>query len=131
MCPRALTFLVAGDATVGKLLYLGGLHSLQSLIPCTLFSLRWYLCAWKSQYALHPVSQNVPQRCLSNGSNSHLTDDGPLSSFQGRSSSASSFLQAIDSVMSLALCPQLVSQAPQHFRSSRFQGFIELLAPGG
>ena len=51
-----------------------------------------------------------------------LTDDGPLLSFQGRSSSASSFycclLQAIDCVMSLALCPQVVSQAPQHFRSS-------------
>ena len=35
-----------------------------------------------------------------------LMDDGPLSSFQGRSSSASSFnaslLQAIDGVMSLA-----------------------------
>ena len=47
-----------------------------------------------------------------------LTDDGPLSSFQGRSSSASSFhasfLQAIDGVMCLALSPQVVSQAPQH-----------------
>ena len=44
-----------------------------------------------------------------------------LSSFQGRPSSASSIhtslLQAIDAVMSLALCPQVVSQAPQHFRS--------------
>ena len=42
-----------------------------------------------------------------------------LSSFQGRSSSASSFhtslLQAVAGVMSLALCPQVVSQAPQHF----------------
>ena len=39
-------------------------------------------------------------------SNVRLIDDGPLSSFQGRSSSASSFhaslLQAIDGVMSLA-----------------------------
>ena len=54
-----------------------------------------------------------------------LMDDGPLSSFQGRSSSASSFnaslLQAIDGVMSLALCPQVVSQAPEHFRSSEKQ----------
>ena len=50
--------------------------------------------------------------------------DGPLSSFQGRSSSASSFhasLQVIDGVMSLALCPLAVSQAPQHFRSSNMQ----------
>ena len=49
-------------------------------------------------------------------------DDGPLSSFQGRSSSASFFhaslLQAIDGVMSVALCPQVVSQAPQHCRFS-------------
>ena len=49
-----------------------------------------------------------------------LIDDGPLSSFQGESSSASSFhaslLQAIDGVMSLALCLQVVSQASQHFR---------------
>ena len=47
-----------------------------------------------------------------------LTEDGPLSPFQGRSSSVSSFhaslLNAINGVMSLALCPQVVSQAPQH-----------------
>ena len=58
-----------------------------------------------------------------------LIDDGPLSSFQGRSSSASSFhaslLQAIDGVMSSALCPQVVSQAPQHFRSSEKQATRE------
>ena len=55
--------------------------------------------------------------------------DGPLSSFPGRSSNASSFhaslLQAIDGVMSLALCPQVVSQAPQHFTSSEKQATCE------
>ena len=49
----------------------------------------------------------------------------PFSSSQGRSLSASSFhtslLQAIDGVSSLALCPQVVSQAPQHFGSSETQ----------
>ena len=54
-----------------------------------------------------------------------LSDDGPLSSFQKRSSSASSFhaslLQAINGVMSLALCPPVMSQATQHFRSSEKQ----------
>ena len=54
-----------------------------------------------------------------------LIDDGPHSSFQGRSSSASSFhaslFQAIDGVMSLALCPQVMSQVGQHFRSSEKQ----------
>jgi len=93
------------------------------------FSSRWYLCARKSPYALHSVSQKVCQCHLWNGSNVRLIDDGPLSSFQGRSSSASSFhaslLQAIDGVMSLALYPQAVSQAPQHFRSSEKQAIYE------
>ena len=30
------------------------------------FNSRWYLCARKSPYALHPVSQMFPQRCLRN-----------------------------------------------------------------
>ena len=89
------------------------------------FSSRWYLRARNSPYALHPVSQKFPQRCLGNGSNVRLTDDGPLSSFQGRSSSASSFhaslFQAISGVMSLALCPQVMSQVSQHLRSSEKQ----------
>ena len=50
-----------------------------------------------------------------------LIDDGSVLSFRGRSSSASSFqaslLQAIDGRMSLAVCPQVMSQAPQHFKS--------------
>ena len=59
--------------------------------------------------------ENVPQI--------HLTDEGMnLSSFQRRSPSASSFyvslLQVIDGVMPLALCPRVVPQCPQHFRSS-------------
>ena len=57
--------------------------------------------------------------------NVHLTDDGSSSSFPGRSPGASSFhaslLQLIDGVLSLVLCPQVVSQAPQHFRSSETQ----------
>ena len=70
------------------------------------------------------VFQKFPHRdcCLWNSSSVRLIDDGPLSSFQERSSSASSFhaslLQAISGVMSLVLCLQAVSQAPQHFRSS-------------
>ena len=93
------------------------------------FSSSCYLCARKSPYALHPVSQKFPQCCFWHGSNVRLTDDGPHSSFQGRSSSASSFhaslLQAIGGVMSLALCPQVVSQAPHHFRSSEKQATCE------
>ena len=34
-------------------------------------------------------------------------------------------LQAIDDVMSLPLCPQVVSQVSQHFRSSEKQGTSE------
>ena len=75
--------------------------------PTVQFSSRWYLCVRKIPYGLHPVSQKFPQRCLWNGSDVRLTDDGPLSSFEGRSSSASSFhaslLQAVDGVMSLCI----------------------------
>ena len=83
----------------------------------------------KCPYALHPVSQKFSQRCLWNGSSVRQIDDGPLSSFQGRSSSDSSFhaplLQAIDGVLSLALCPQVASQVPQHFGFSAKQATCE------
>ena len=53
------------------------------------------------------------------------SDDGPLSTFQGRSSVTSflhaSLLQAIDGVVLLALCQHAVSHAFQHFRSSETQ----------
>ena len=58
--------------------------ALISLSSSVQFCSRWYLCAWKSPYALHPISQKFPQRCFWNGSNVRLIDDGPLSSFQGR-----------------------------------------------
>ena len=77
----------------------------------------------KAHYAFHPVSQKFPQCCLWNGSNVPLSDDDPLLSFQRRPSSTSSFhaslLQAINGVMSSALYLQEVSQATQHFRSSK------------
>ena len=63
-------------------------------------SSRWYLCAQESPCVFHSISQKIPQCCLWNGSNVHLTDNGPLLSFQGRLSSISSFraslLQVID-----------------------------------
>ena len=91
-----------------------------SLFPCIVqFSSGWYVCP----YVLHPISEVFPTlplkwfQCL--------IDDGPLLSFQGRLSSTSSFnaslLQAIKGVISLALCPQVVSRASQHFRSSEKQ----------
>ena len=56
-----------------------------------------------------PHLSEVPWCCLWNGSNVRLIGSGLLSSFQGRSSNASSLhasvLQMIDAVMSLALCP--------------------------
>ena len=65
----------------------------------------------------------------SNVCNVLLTDNGPLSSYLGGSFSASSFnaslLQAINGVVSLALCPQVLSQVPQHFRSSEKQATYE------
>ena len=96
--------------------------SLISSLSSVQFKMVSNLCTRKSPYALHPVSQKFPQRCLWNGSNVRLTDDGPLSSSEGRSSGASSLnaslLQVIDGVMFLALCPQVVSQTPQYFRFS-------------
>ena len=45
------------------------------------FSLKWYLCTWKSPNALHPVSQKrFSEHHLWNCSNVCLIDDGPLSS---------------------------------------------------
>ena len=104
------------------------------VLVCVHFSSRWYLCTQKSPYALHPVSQTFPQCCLWNGSNVCLIDDGPLSSFQ-RLTSASSFhaslLQAIDGVMSLAMCPQVVSSFSTFriFREARHLGGL-LCLPG-
>ena len=63
------------------------------------FTSIWYLCCRESPHAL-PISQKFPQHCLWNSSNVCLIDNGPLSSFQRRFSSASSFhaclLQTID-----------------------------------
>ena len=53
--------------------------------------------------------------------------------FRGRSSNTSSFyvflLQVVNSVMSLALCWQVVSQTLQHFRSSKTQAAYNFLYP--
>ena len=132
---KDLTHTVSGKKPKYKVFVESGNSKLSPLTVCLTwcyhsvqFSSRWYLRAWKSPYALHPVSQKFPQRCLWNGSNVRPTDDGPLWSFRGRSSSASfhaSLLQAIDGAMSLALCPQVASQASQHFRSSKKQGTCE------
>ena len=54
--------------------------------------------------------------------NVRLTDDVPFSSFQERSLTRFPFLPyAIYGMMSLALCPQVVSQAPPHLRLSETQ----------
>ena len=72
----------------------------------------WYLCAQKSLSQTFPLKQF---QCLSDW---HWS----LLSFQGKLSNASSFraslLRAINCVMSLALCPQVVFQAHHHFRSA-------------
>ena len=66
---------------------------------------------------------SVSQSCLWNNFSlvSVWSEDDPFPSAGEWSSSApslyTSLLQAIDSVLSLALCPHVVSQAPQHFNS--------------
>lgn len=86
----------------------------------------FFFCYQKILHAFHCISYNflsaeletVPVPMLFGW----LTTD-PVSTFHRRSSSASSFyaflLQVISDMMSLALCLQAMSKAPQHFRSSR------------
>ena len=86
-------------------------------------------CLWK-------VPPSLPLKWLQ----CSLIEDGPLLSFPGRLSSASpwrlssaspfhaSLNEAIDGVTSLAFCPQVVSEAPQHFRSSEIQANCDALS---
>ena len=83
-------------------------------------SIRW----GKNAYTFHPGSQRFPQRTWEKvpmfvG----LTMALSCTSFQGRSSSASSFWAYLSSRRSIAWCPwvlwrEVLSQAPQHLRSS-------------
>ena len=79
-----------------------------------------------------PISQNFPWPCLWNSVIVHLIDDGLLRSFQGRSSSASSFnaslLQVIDGVMSLALCLLVVSWASKNISDLLRSKLLERVA---
>ena len=69
--------------------------------------------------------RSIPFSPVSNSSSVCQIDDGPRSSFEGRSSSTSSFhaslLQAIDGVKTLDLFEQVVSRAPQHLTSYETQ----------
>ena len=116
-CVRACTGRALRIVTMDTILHF--INTVIIIVIIIYFSWRWYLCAWKSPYALHPLSQKFPQRCLWYASNVRLSDDDPFSSFQGRSFSASSFhaslLQAIDGVMSLALCPIYVFMYPVYW----------------
>ena len=67
------------------------------------FSSRWYLCAQKCPYVLKSLS-------LRNFPNVRLIDDGPLSSFQERLSSASFFQASLSSKRSMVWCPWLCTR---------------------
>ena len=81
----------------------------------------------------HPTFQKVPKPCFWNRSIAYLIDDGPLSYFQGRLLSASTFhtslYKAITGVMCLALWLHVMSQAPQHFRSSETKPLVMIALP--
>ena len=84
-------------------------------LPTVQLSSRCILCTQKSPFVLHPVAQKLPQCCLWNSTNYKYS--GPLSSFWGRSLAlphTTPLLQMIKGVVSLALCPQVVSRVPQH-----------------
>ena len=101
------------------------LISNRSCVSSVQLSSRWYLCAWKSPYALHPVSlrsfpnvafEMVPMFVrLTMALSRPFKEDRlalPLST-------------PLSTPLSLALCLQVVSQASQHFRSSEKQGTCE------
>ena len=77
----------------------------------------------KSHMSSTPSLRNLSSR-LWNRSDVGLVDGGPFPSFQGRSPSVSSIytsfllLQAIDGLVSSAVCSQVETQASQHLRSS-------------
>ena len=79
----------------------------------------------KCSHTLHITYQKFSQCCLWNSSNVCLTDNRPLFSFRRKSSSASSFhaslFHAMDDVMLLDMCLQVLSQAPQYLRFSETQ----------
>ena len=91
------------------------MHSVQ-------FSSRRYLCAWKSPYMRSTLSLRCfPNRLPLKQPQCWSEWRWPSHPFkEDRIYSASSFhashLQAIDGVVSLALCPQVVTQAPQHLK---------------
>ena len=94
--PIAGTYLFRGS---------GGYDSVQfSSVQDGIYALgKSHMCSTPSFRSFPNVGFETVQK------NVRLIDDGLLSPFQGRSSSASSFhaslVQPIDSVMSLALCP--------------------------
>ena len=95
--PSLLWFLVPAPSSVPQF----------SSVPDGIFMFR-------KAHTLHPISQKFPQHYILNSFSVCLIDDCPFLSFQGRLSGSSSFfaslLQAIDGVMSLALCPQIWQQ---------------------
>ena len=72
-----------------------------------------------------PSQRGFPRCCLLSSFNVHLMISLSHPSKEKRLPSASTFyaplLQVISGVISLVLCLQAVSQAPQHFRSSETQ----------
>ena len=122
-----LVLTIPGYTSLSRARWLGAMVRLPLLVSSVHFKMASKRLE-KSICALSRLSE-VSLTLLWNGSTVRLIDDGPLSSFQGRSSSAFSFraflLQAVDGVVSLALCPQVVSQASQHFRSCEKQATCE------
>ena len=126
MLPRVYTACTATHST--PLLPCQNLYLSQiNCLPPFLFSSRWYLCARKSPWLCAPPSlRSFPNTVC-------LNDYGPLLSYQGRSSSTSSFhtslLQVINGVMSLALCSKIVSQVPQHLTLPRCKPLVMVALP--
>ena len=98
-------------------------HAVSNKTTTFMFNSRWYLGARKSPYAIHLSLRNFPDVAFENSSSVRRIDNGPLSSFRGRLSSASSshYPRGDRWCDVLAMVPAVVSQAPRHFRFSATQ----------
>ena len=84
------------------------------------------ICA---QLRLSEVSPTLPLKQFHRSSDWRWTFLILFRKFVEPSSFHASLLQAIDGVMSLALCPQVPSPDPQHFRSSETQATCDSWVP--
>lgn len=107
-------------------------HSDPLTFSAVLFGLKCYSSTLLGKLMCNPLHLSKVSLALPSISSKQfqcLFDSGAFFSFQGRLSiifsSCALLLQMINGVMPLALCLQLVPQAPQHLRSSEAEAICD------